>query len=246
MLRAILIDNEPDCVKLLSLQLKMFCPQIEVVAECSKSEEGLHAIRSQDPDVVFLDIEMPQMNGFELLESVGDLKFALIFVTAYDHFAVKAFRYSAIDYLLKPADTRELQEAVKKIENHKRTFRSQINYAKEQLTSTFLPEKIALPYQNGVTFVNLNDILYCEADDNYARFHLANGDKLLASKTLRDVQEILEERHFLRVHRQFIVNLNQIKKLVKGGSNYLIMSSGQSIPVARNQRERLMQRFGWL
>ncbi len=247
MLRAILIDDEQDCVKLLSLQLKMYCPQIEVVAECTKSEEGLRAIQSQQPDVVFLDIEMPRMNGFELLEKTGDLKFALIFVTAYDRFAVKAFRYSAIDYLLKPTDTKELKDAVQKIEGRK-THQSQLDFAREQMGGMpkGLPERIALPYQNGVTFVNINDILYCEADDNYSKFYLANGEKLLATKTLRDIQEILEERSFLRVHRQFIVNLNQIKKFVRGEGNYLIMANDQSIPVARNQKEKLMQRFGWL
>lgn len=248
MLKAVLIDDEHDCVKLLSLQLKMYCPQIEVIAECTKSEEGLRAIQEQSPDVVFLDIEMPRMNGFELLEAAGELKFALIFVTAYDRFAVKAFRYSAIDYLLKPTDTRELKEAIQKIESQRRTHQSQVNFAKEQIVNThkILPEKIALPYQNGVTFVNVNDILYCEADDNYARFYLSNGDKLLATKTLRDIQEILEERNFLRVHRQYIVNLNQIKKFVKGEGNYLVMNNEQSIPIARNQREKLIQRFGWL
>jgi len=248
MLRAIIIDDEQDCVKLLSLQLKMYCPQVEVIAECTKSEEGLRAIKELNPDAVFLDIEMPRMNGFELLEAAGDLKFALIFVTAYDRFAVKAFRYSAIDYLLKPTDTRELKESVAKIEQQRRTQQSQLTFAQEQLTNVHkaLPEKIALPYQNGVTFVGINDILYCEADDNYVRFYLNNGEKLLATKTLRDVQEILEERHFLRVHRQFIVNLNQIKKFVKGEGNYLVMNNGQSIPIARNQREKLVQRFGWL
>jgi two-component system LytT family response regulator len=248
MLRTIIIDDEPDCVKLLSLQLKMYCPQIEIIAACTSSEDGLRAIRTLNPDAVFLDIEMPRMNGFELLESLGDFTFALIFVTAYDRFAVKAFRYSAIDYLLKPTDTRELLESVQKIEQHRRTSPSQIAHARAQLShpQRALPDKLALPYQNGVTFVDINDIQYCEADDNYVRFTLTNGEKLLATKTLREVQEILEERQFLRIHRQYIVNLNQIRKFVKGEGNYLVMNNGQSIPVARNQREKLIQRFGWL
>src|SRR5690349_16657778 len=121
MLRAVIIDDEPDCVKLLSLQLRMSCPQVEVVAECCSSEEGLKAIHKHEPEIVFLDIEMPKMNGFQLLETLGEINFAIIFVTAYDRFALKAFRFSALDYLLKPVDAKELQLAVQKVEKFKRT-----------------------------------------------------------------------------------------------------------------------------
>ena len=119
---------------------------------------------------------------------------------------------------------------------------------KSQYTSPHknLPDKIALPFKNGVTFVLIADILYCESDDNYTKFHLKNGSTSLVSKTLRDIQEILEERNFLRVHRQFLVNLDQINRYVKGEGNYLVMNNDFTIPVARNQKERLVERFGWL
>lgn len=247
-MKAIIIDDELDCVKLLSLQLKMCCPQIEVVAECTKSHDGLKCIQDLKPDIVFLDIEMPQMNGFQLLENLDELDFALIFVTAYDKFAVKAFRYSAVDYLLKPIDTKDLQDCVKKIIKQKRIDEGQVNLLKAQYTSPnkALPDKIALPNKNGVSFVLIVDILYCESDDNYTKFYLKNGTTSLVSKTLRDIQDILEERNFLRVHRQYLVNLDQITRYVKGEGNYLIMSNDVSIPVARNQKERLVERFGWL
>ncbi|WP_298354617.1 LytTR family DNA-binding domain-containing protein, partial [Runella sp.] len=119
-MKAIIIDDEPDCVKLLALQLKMYCPQVEVIAECTGSDEGLNAIRSNALDVVFMDIEMPKMNGFQLLEMVGDLNFAVVFVTVYDKFAVKAFKFSAIDYLLKPTDAKDLIAAVQKVERSRR------------------------------------------------------------------------------------------------------------------------------
>jgi two-component system, LytTR family, response regulator len=247
-MNAIIIDDEFDCVKLLSLQLKMCCPHITVIAECIQSLEGLKCIQNLKPDIVFLDIEMPRMNGFQLLEALDDIDFALVFVTAYDKFAVKAFRYSAVDYLLKPIDTKDLQDCVKKIEKQKRIDERQLSLLKSQYASPqkILPDKIALPFKNGVTFVAIVDILYCESDDNYTKFYLKNGTVSLVSKTLRDIQEILEERNFLRVHRQYLVNLDQINRYVKGEGNYLIMNNDASIPVARNQKERLVERFGWL
>lgn len=247
-MKAIILDDEPDCVKLLALQLKMSCPQIDVIAECTDSIDGLKKIQDLVPDIVFMDIEMPRMNGFQVLEAIGDINFSLVFVTAYDKFAVKAFRYSAIDYLLKPIDTKELQECVRKIEKQKKIDQRQIDLLKIQYSypRKTLPDKIALPFQNGVSFVQITDIIYCEADDNYTKFYLKNGQVTLISKTLRDIQETLEERNFLRVHRQFLVNLDQISRYVKGEGNYLIMSNDTTIPVARNQKDKLIERFGWL
>lgn len=248
MLHAIIIDDEPNAVGLLSLRLSQCCPHIDVVATCTNSQKGVEAIRAHRPDLVFLDIEMPQMNGFEVLQAVAGIPFSLVFVTAYDKFALKAFRYSAVDYLLKPIDTQELIQAVERVEKSQKTAPEQIDHLRGQLVSTTktLPDRIALPYQNGVAFVNLGDILYCESDDNYTKFYLADGQQYMATKPLRDIQELLEERDFLRVHRQYLINLNQIKKFVKGEGNYVVMANGQSIPVSRTQKDRLMERFGWL
>ena len=248
-MKAIIIDDEPDCVKLLALQLKMYCPQVEVVAECLGSEEGLAAMRSKNPHVVFLDIEMPKMNGFQMLELVGDLTFAVVFVTAYDKFAVKAFKFSAIDYLLKPTDAKDLQAAVLKVERSQRTDARQLELLKQQLQPHNIrpfPEKIALPHQNGVVFVELKKVVYCEADDNYTRFFLTDGQKYLVSKTLRDIQETLEERNFLRVSRQHLVNLDHIAKFMKGEGSYVVMTDGTSITAAKSQKDKLIERFGWL
>ena len=248
MIKAIIIDDEPDCVKLLALQLKMYCPQVQVVAECSDSEEGLLQIKTLQPDIVFLDIEMPVMNGFQLLEAIGEIHFHIVFVTAYDKFAVKAFRFSALDYLLKPIDAKDLVSAIERATHKQAPEKQQLNLLKQQLQSgdKYFPDKIALPFQNGVTFVELNAIIYCEADNNYTKFHLNNNQQYMVSKTLGDIQEILEERNFLRVHRQYLINLNHIKKYVRGEGNYLVMSNNTNIPVARNQKERLVEKFGWL
>ena len=248
-MKAIIIDDEPDCVRLMTLQLKMYCPQVEVVAECTSSEEGLKAIRNHAADIVFLDIEMPNMNGFQFLEAVGDINFAVVFVTAYDKFAVKAFKFSATDYLLKPTDAKDLQAAIQKVERSRKMDSRQMELLKQYLSPTpakSFPDKIALPHQDGVVFVELSNILYCEADNNYTRFYLSNGQKHLISKTLRDIQEVLEERNFLRISRQHLINLNQITKFMKGEGSYVIMSDGQSINVARSQKDKLIEKFGWL
>ena len=247
MLKAIIIDDEPDCVKLLALQLKMYCQKVEVVAECTSSEAGLLQIKAMQPDLVFLDIEMPVMNGFQLLEKIGAINFSLVFVTAYDQFAVKAFRFNAIDYLLKPIDGKDLKVAVEKALQQK-PFPQQLQLLKQQLHGgeKYHPDKIALPYQNGVTFTEVKNILYCEAENNYTRFYVVGGQQCVVSKTLGDIQEVLEERNFLRVHRQYLINLDHIKKYVRGEGNYLIMSNDENIPVARNKKEKLVERFGWL
>ena len=248
MLKAIIIDDEPDCVKLLALQLKMYCPQVQVVAGCTESETGYLKIKELLPDIVFMDIEMPVMNGFQLLEKIGSIQFSLVFVTAYDQFAVKAFRFSALDYLLKPIDGKDLKAAVEKAEQRHWPQPQQLNLLKEQLHggTKNLPDKIALPYQNGVIFAEIKNVIYCESDNNYTRIYTVDGKKYLVAKTLGDIQEVLEERNFLRIHRQYLINLSHIKKYVRGDGNYVVMSNDQSIPVARNQKERLVERFGWL
>ncbi|MES2777966.1 MAG: LytTR family DNA-binding domain-containing protein [Bacteroidota bacterium] len=248
MLKAIIIDDEPDCVKLLALQLKMYCPQVQVVAACTASEDSLVKIKELKPGLVFLDIEMPVMNGFQLLEKLGNISFSLVFVTAYDQFAVKAFRYCALDYLLKPIDAKDLQSAVKKAEQLHWPDQQQLSLLKQQVHSKekHFPDKIALPYQNGVTFVEIKNIIYCESENNYTRFHTTDNQQYLVAKTLGDIQEVLEERNFLRVHRQYLVNLDHIKKYVRGEGNYLVLSNGQNVAVARNQKERLIEKFGWL
>ena len=246
MLKAILIDDEPNSVKLLSLQLQEHCPQVEVVAKCTSSTQGLECIESIKPDIVFLDIEMPIMNGFQLLEKLDEINFCLVFVTAYDAFALKAFRFSALDYLLKPIEKEALKEAVRKAEKQHRVDEKQIDMLKTQIHSGQLPQKLAVPYSGGILFIELKEIVFCEADSNYTKIVLTSGKSLLLTKTLRDVQEFLQERNFQRVHRQYLINLDHIKEYVRGEGNYLIMSNNVNIPVSRNQKEELLNRFGWL
>ena len=254
-MKIIIIDDEPDNVELLALQLARHCPQVEVVGQFTDSPSALLAVPRLHPDLVFLDIEMPMLNGFQLLEKLGKVTFQVVFVTAYNQYALQAFRYAALDYLLKPVDTVDLVKAVQRAEQ----ARSQEVTAgiawPEQLellrayhpaAGAVPPAKIALPHANGLTFVETSQILYAESDSNYTNFVLVNGEKYLVSKTLGDVQDMLESRNFLRIHRQYVVNLDHIKRLVKGEGIYLVLTDGSSIPVSRQQKDRLMERFGWV
>jgi two-component system, LytTR family, response regulator len=247
-MRAIIIDDEPNAVGLLELRLAQHCPQIEIVAACTNSIKGVEAIKYHQPDLLFLDIEMPQMNGFQVLEAIGDIAFSLIFVTAYDKFAVKAFKYSALDYILKPIETEELIAAVTKVEKHRQTNLEQINHLKKQLSgeAKALPNQIALPYQNGVKFVSIDNILFAESDNNYTKFYLNDDKTYMVTRSLKEMQELLEDRGFLRIHRQYLVNVAQVAKFVKGDTSHVILTNSVQIPVSRNHRDQLIERFEWI
>lgn len=249
-MRTIIIDDEPDNVKLLAIQLNRHCPQVDVVGQFTDSTEGLRGVVSLQPALVFLDIEMPLMNGFQLLERVGAISFHVVFVTAYDQYAVRAFRFSALDYLLKPVDTVDLIATVKRAETTARISPQQLDIMRQyypveaSMVRPTVATRIALPHASGLVFVETKQIIYGEADSNYTRFHLVGGEVYMIAKTLGDVQEVLETGDFVRVHRQYIVNLNHIQKLVKGEGTYLLMTNGATIPIARQQKDRLMDRFG--
>ena len=243
-LRTIIIDDEPDSVKLLQLQLTRYCPHVEVVSSYTSTVKALDGIKTLMPDLLFLDIEMPVMNGFEMLDKVLHMNFSLVFVTAYNQFALKAFRFNALDFLVKPIDTKELVEAVKKAEIRVKPTASQLNMLQKQLRGEPVT-KIAIPGPHGVTFIDLNEIVFCEASNNYSKLVLSDKKIFTISKTLKDVQEVLEEDHFLRVHRQYIINLNHVRQFNRN-DGLLTMTNGENIPVARNQKERLIEKYRWL
>lgn len=244
-LRTIIIDDEPDCVNLLKFELLQHCAQIEVIGTFNSSTKALNEIDLLNPDLVFLDIEMPVMNGFELLEKLMPVNFNIIFVTAYNQFAIKAFRFSALDYLVKPFDVNDLVEAVAKAEKKQQPSFAQLETLQRGIKGAAI-SKIAIPGQNGVTFVEINDIVFAEASNNYTKLILLNKQQHIISKTLKDVQDVLEERQFLRVHRQYIINLNHVKQFFRGDNMYVVMDNGENIPVARSQKDKLVERYGWL
>jgi two-component system LytT family response regulator len=244
-MKALIIDDEPDAVEALHLTLMETCPEVVVAGKYTVPEKGLAAIRALRPDLVFLDIEMPVMNGFQLLEELGDLPFALIFATAYDRFAVKAFRYSAVDYLLKPVNPDELRKAVDKAAEKQQIDRAQLDLLRRQL---YAPDskrfdKIALPYAHGYTFVELADVMYCESDSSYTKFFLASGEMYLITKTLGDVEEMLSGGDFFRIHKQFLVNMNNIRSYVRGDGGYVVMPNKVNIPVSRIKKDEFTELF---
>jgi two-component system, LytTR family, response regulator len=244
LLKTIIIDDEPDSIKLLELQLTQHCPEIEIAGTYTSSVKALPGIEKIQPDLIFLDIEMPVMNGFELLEKILHLHFSVIFITAYNQYALKAFRFNAVDYLVKPVDADDLTQAVLKAMKRVKPTVTQLSQMQKQLRGE-PATRIAIPGQQGVSFIDLDEIVYCEASNNYSKLILADGNRFLISKTLKDVQEVLEEEHFLRVHRQYIINLNHVKHFNRN-EGILTMDNGDHIPIARNQKERLIERYRWL
>ncbi len=244
-IRTILVDDEPDCVSLLKFELTQHCPQVEIIATFNNSATALLEIPSLKPDLVFLDIEMPKLNGFQLLIELMPVNFKVVFVTAYNQFALKAFRFNALDYLLKPFDVNDLIDAIEKVEKINNPTNQQIESVYKDVKGATI-SKIAIPNQHGVSFIEVNEIEFAEASNNYTKLNLINKQQHLLTKTLKDVQDVLEDMHFLRIHRQYIVNLNHIKQFYKGENMYVVMNNGEKIPVARSQKEALIQKYGWL
>jgi len=245
MIKAILVDDEMHCLDTLSILIKDYCPEVEIAEQCSSAKNALAAIEKNQPALVFLDIEMPVMNGFELLEQFKEIKFSVIFTTSYDQYALKAIRFSAIDYLLKPIDREELRNAVQKVKDRFQVpIPQQLEILMEKLRQpSNAINKIALPTMEGLQMIPIDSIVSCESDDNYTHFKLKNGKKLLVTRSLKEIEESLEQHSFVRVHRSYLVNLNEIEKYIKGEGGYLVMSDGTTIDVARNKKETLLRKL---
>ncbi|GAO42574.1 LytR/AlgR family response regulator transcription factor [Flavihumibacter petaseus] len=246
MIKAIAIDDEGRCLETLSLLLQEYCPEVTLLATCRSAAQGFEALRQFQPELVFLDVEMPNMNGFRMLEQLGDFNFSVIFTTSYDQYAIRAIRYSALDYLLKPVDPRELESAVKKYYQQRPTVAAeQLRFLLEQVNGRNNPfTKLAVPTTDGFELIPANDIIRCEADDNYTYLFLRNNKKVVASRTLKDIEEQLKPFScFLRVHHSFLVNLNEIVKYTRGEGGYLSMSDGSTVNVSRSRKESLLKWF---
>ncbi len=245
MIKALIVDDEPYCSESLAVLLQRYCPEVQIVGTSANGLEALATIKKHTPDLVFLDVEMPKMNGFEMLEQLPSMNFDLIFTTSYDKYALKAFRFSAIDYLLKPIDREELQKAVQKLLLRSQkpiTEQLEILFQKMHRVSTPIG-KIALPTMEGLQLVTIDSIISCDSDSNYTIVRLKNKEKLVVSRTLKDVEELLEDHAFVRVHHSYLVNLNEIIKYVKGEGGYLVMSDGSMIDVSRSKKEVLLKRL---
>ena len=246
MIRAILIDDEEHCLKSLQNDLLTHCPNVEVLQSCNAAKEGIIAIRKHDPDLVFLDVEMPWMNGFEMLELLGDVRFSIVFTTAHDEFAAKAFRISAIDYLLKPVDPADLRSAVQKVEE-KMEKGSSLGHITNLLRNIQRPptdQRIAIPQREGYEFVEVSSIQYCEAEGSYTRVFISGKPPVLVSRTLGDIEELLPPELFLRIHHSFLVNNTCIAQFLRTDGGMVVLKTGQKLPVSKSKKDLIMTRLG--
>jgi two-component system, LytTR family, response regulator len=246
MLKAVLVDDERMSLEVLAIKLRKIAPETVILATFQSPEEAAVSIRQLKPDVLFLDIEMPQMDGFTLLHHLEPYSFEVIFTTAYNQYAIDAIRQSALDFLLKPIREIELSSALQRLEK-KRSI--------QPISSDSVPisslqfNKIPIPSLKGVTFVPIQDIVWLESDSNYTVFHLSSlhggaPRKLVASRTLKEFENMLTPAHFFRVHRSALINLLRVKEYIRGEGGTAIMDDGSEVEISRNEKKEFLEKLG--
>jgi two-component system, LytTR family, response regulator len=241
-LTSIIVEDEETSRDILKNYLKKYCPNVTVLGEAANIDEALVLIRNNDLDLVFLDVEMPYGNAFDLLDKVGDVNFETIFVTAYNHYAIEALNAHASYYLMKPISIDDLIKAVDyvtEIINKENALQDQILIPKTNIVNG----KITIPQQNGFEVINTSDILYCKADDNYTEIYLNNNKKKLVSKTLKYFEDALNNGSFARVHKSYLVNVNEVVKYLKGKGGSVVLSNGKEIMVSASKKSELLSYF---
>lgn len=243
MINAIIIEDEQNNREYLSKLLKGHCPEIQLMGSAKDVATGLRAVWEHQPDLLFLDVEMPDGTGFDLLKQLPAEKFSVIFVTAYDHYALEAIRFCAIDYLLKPLKVQDLKTAVQKVLIQRE--QQEENQLLRQLLTNLKQDnpkekRIALPTQEEIILVKVSEIIRCEGENNYTGFHLRDGRYILVSRTLREFEELLENHGFLRSHQSHLVNLAEVRSFVKSDGGYLLMNDGSKVKVSRHRKEKVL------
>jgi len=245
MFKAIIVDDEANSREALKGKIKLFCPELNLIGEAEDVESAIKICDLQRPDILFLDINLAGASGFEILEQLiqGETKMPeVIFTTAHDEYAIKAIKFSAVDYLLKPIDPEELVKAVRKVEaktDYDPSFK--LNALMENIRqASDSPKKIVIPSSDGLHLVRVSEISRCESSSNYTQFHITTGRTMLASKTLKEFDNILSDFNFERVHKSHLVNMNFVKKYVQSDGGYLVMEDGSKIPVANRKKEHLL------
>jgi len=238
---AIIIDDDPFCSFQLQDMITKYCHEIDILAVCDNGIEGLAKIQALTPEVVFLDVEMPGMNGFEMLRNLHAINFEIIFTTLYPHYAIRAIRFSALDYLLKPIDGTALQEAVSRLTD-KRQHATKlpqplqiVGYANEKKLNN-----LAVPTMEGLLFIGLQEIIYCESDDKYTKIFLSDKKMVLSSRTMGDFEELLQHHGFFRIHKSYLINLGHLKKYLRGEGGQVIMANGATLDVSRRKKNELL------
>ena len=246
MIQSIIIDDEQHCLDALNADLSKHCGNVEVMAKCISAKEGILAIKKYKPQLIFLDVEMPWMNGFEMLEILGHIDFCIIFTTGYDKFAAKAFRISAVDYLLKPVDAADLKAAVLKAEEKILASTGTVNIQNllHNIRQPAQQQKIALPNRDGYEFAQVHSILYCAAQGAYTKVVFTDKHSMLISRTLGDIEEMLPPEIFIRIHHSTIVNINAVTHYSRTDGGYVVMNTNERLMVSKARKEVLLQHLG--
>ncbi len=234
MLKTIIIDDEPNSIDVLTHMLENFCPTVQVVGASGDASTGISLIKKLSPDLVFLDIEMPYHNGFSVLEQLVPVSFEIVFVTAFEQYAHKAFKYNAIDYLLKPVSIEELQRTVEKVSSRLK---------EKAAKSSFIVQKLCLPIQNGFLFVSIDDIIRCEADGSYTRFFLVDSEPILASRNLKEYEDLLPAEVFCRVHHSQLINVNHVTKYTRDKNGFIHMIDGSVVELSVRKKNSFFAYF---
>jgi two-component system, LytTR family, response regulator len=244
MIRAIIIEDEPLSQEMLTLLLQRHKADIEIIDTCSNPTDGIESIAKHEPDLIFLDIQMPKMNGFDMLKKISNINFEVIFTTAFDKYAIDAIRTCALDYLLKPVDDEDLTIAIGKCKERmkeKNTKQQFENLFNNLTNKNPLDKTLALSASDGISFVKMSDILRVEANGRYAKFYLLNKETILVSKTLGDFEDILSANQFFRIHDSAIINLNHVKKYTRGDGGTVLLSDNTELDVARRRKEEFVK-----
>lgn len=240
LLRSIIIDDEQNGINALKALIDVYIKDVKIVAETTKASEAIELIENYKPEIVFLDINMPEMTGFELLEKLTWRKFSLVFITAHQEYALKALKNNAVDYILKPIDYEELQSAINKIKNQAVTKDSLTQYTKllHELDDYNYKNKILVNLKSGIEAVDLNDIIYLESKSNYTQLYLANSKVILTSKTLKEFEDQLcaASLNFLRVHKSYIINLKKVTKYLKA-EEQIVLDETEKVPLSRSRKD---------
>ena len=247
MLRSIIIDDELKSRESLKKMINNFCPTVEVCEMCQNIDEGVEAISKHNPDVVFLDVQMQRETGFDLFSKIKKVNLEVIFTTAHSEYAIKAIKFSAIDYLLKPIDIEELKKAVEKVESKQNlSIADRLQHLIQNLQHNNTKNyKLALPTLEGITFIKTENVIYCKASGNYTEIYVSDGQKHLVSRQLKEYDDLLSDHDFFRIHHSFLINLNFVKNYVKGEGGYVVMTDDASLDVSRRKKDAFLSRIGY-
>ncbi|HUM47040.1 MAG TPA: LytTR family DNA-binding domain-containing protein [Chitinophagales bacterium] len=244
MIHAIVVDDELKGRQFLKQLVEKFVPQVKMVGEAASAKEALELINATQPDLVFLDIEMPGQSGIEMLRQMQQIDFSVVFVTAFNRYAVEAFRLGAIDYLLKPVSPSDLQQAVERVESN-RNIQSQNRVRLNEFSKSYGQPftKITIPSLQGFEFIDFSDIIYLQSDSNYTRVKLKDGKLIMATRLLGDFEEMLAPHNFFRIHKSYVINLAHMRKYTKGDGGTVMMTDGSEMDVSRRIKESFLQRI---